>query len=204
MLSYSSVIRTLRIAVPALGVLLLVLFFLWPTLTAITLPKLDKAQITGDRTELVNPRYEGQDEDGQRFVLTAERAIQTRNKPDEVILISPHAALTQNDNSEGANVTADNGIYENVAEHLNLSDNVQLRTPEGDAFTTAAAAIDLKNKIVSGNVPVTGSGMRIDLSAQGFVYDHAQKLLTLTGPAKLVLKETNEAPIDPPAVAPAN
>ncbi len=200
--SYTSIVRSLRIAVPAFGVLLLVLFFLWPVVTAISLPKIDKAQISGERTELVNPRYEGQDEGGQRFVLTAERAIQSRNTPDAVALVSPAAALTQTDNSEGTKVIAKNGIYEDKSQHLNLTDDVILTTPEGDQFTTSAADVDLKTKIVTGNVPVAGSGPRIDLTAQGFRYDHAGGTLTLNGPARLVLKETHETP-DHPNTAPA-
>lgn len=201
--SYSSIIRTLRITVPAMGVLLLVLFFLWPILTEIRLPQLDKAQISGERTELVNPRYEGQDEAGQRYVLTAERAIQNRNMPDDIVLIAPTAALTESDNREGAKVIAKNGNYDDKSQMLNLQDDVQLITPEGDQFTTSAADVDLKNKIVTGTQPVTGSGTRMDLSAQGFTYNHAGGELTLTGPAKLVLKENDDATTDPDPAAPA-
>nr|HRJ11706.1 LPS export ABC transporter periplasmic protein LptC [Alphaproteobacteria bacterium] len=170
--------------------------------TEIRLPSIDKAQITGDRTELVNPRYEGQDEGGQRFVLTAERAIQSRATPDEVVLVAPAAALTNDDNSEGTRVIARQGTYQDKAELLNLTDDVTMTTPEGDSFITSAADIDLKNKIVTGKMPVTGSGPRVDLSAQGFVYDHAGQRLTLTGPARLVLKETDEKNNPDPA-APA-
>lgn len=190
--SYSSVVRSLRIVVPALGILLLVLFFLWPVVTKINLPKIDKAQISGDRTELVNPRYEGQDEKGQRYLLTANRAIQSRNKPNEVELVSPTAALIGTDNAEGTRVIAQHGIYHDQSENLQLSDQVTMTTPEGDQFISSAAQIDLKNKIVTGDQPVTGSGPRLELSAQGFTYDRNQGTLTLSGPAKLILKEQDE------------
>lgn len=201
--SYSSVVRSLRIAVPALGILLLVLFFLWPIVTAIRLPSIDKAQISGDRTELVNPRYEGQDEGGQRFLLTAERAIQSRATPDQVALIAPTASLTRADNSEGTKLIAKQGTYMDKEQHLNLNEDVTLTTPEGNQFVTSAADIDLEHKVVSGTAPVTGSGPRMDMTAQGFTYDHAGGTLTLNGPARLVLKdndnETDNSPADPAA-----
>jgi len=197
--SYSSIVRTLRIAVPAVAIFLLVLFFLWPTLGRIHLPKFDKAQISGDRTELVNPRYESKDDKGQRFLLTAERAIQVRATPDVVTLVAPTATMEKNDNSAGPQVTARNGIYENKSQHLQLSDDVMLITPQGDHFITSAADVDMKDKIVRSDQPVTGNGPRLDLTGRGFVFNDKEGLLTVAGPAKLVLHETTASTSPVPA-----
>lgn len=198
--SYSSIIRTLRIAIPALGVLLFVLFCLWPTITRIRLPHVDKAIIKGERTELVNPRYEGKDASGKPYLLTADRAIQVRSDPDHVTLIAPTAAL-ENNNTPGDKVIAENGIFQSKTQQLSLSNNVTLVTPQGDTFITQTAEVNLHSKIVTGTVPITGDGPRMTLSAQGFEYHHTDGLLMLTGPAKLVLHETHEK--TPPSPAPA-
>jgi len=202
MSNYSDIIRMLRIAVPAAGAIILVLFFLWPTITKIRLPKLDKAQIRGDRTELINPHYEGKDEKGQRFVLTAARAIQTRADPDHVTLVSPTAAMEKPDNSLGSKVAADHGIFDSKNHQISLTQNVILTTPQGDRFITNAADVDLHGKFVSSQAPVAGGGPKLQISAQGFTYDNLHGLLTLTGPATLVLHETNLVPAS--AAAPAS
>jgi LPS export ABC transporter protein LptC len=180
--------------VPAMGGGLLLLFFLWPVITQIRLPKLDKAQISGDRTELVNPEYEGQDEGGQRYRLTAQRAIQTRAVPDVVTLIAPTAELVTGQNAGGTTITAVEGQFDNKAQQLGLVGDVSLRTENGESFTTPAAAVDLQNKIVQGTDAITGTGPQFDLEAAGFVYDQKGGTLTLSGPLKLVLKETDETP----------
>jgi LPS export ABC transporter protein LptC len=200
--SYTNIVRSLRIIVPAMGALLLVLFFLWPVVTKINLPKIDNAQITGDRTELVNPRYEGQDESGARFLLTAERAIQTRANAGIITLVAPAASLVNADNSEGARANAATGMYDEAGAKLTLQDTVTLTTPEGDLFQTPSAEIDLNAKIISGAETVSGDGPRMTLTAQGFTLNQQDKTLTLSGPVKLVLKEeTHETDITTPAPA---
>ena len=197
---YSSIVRFLRLAVPGAGIILLVIFFLWPAITSIRLPHVDKAIISGDRTELVNPRYEGKDENGQRYLITAERAIQERKTPDVVQLVSPTAVMEKNDNTQGPQVTAKRGSYQNKDNQLSLSDGVQLTTPQGDQFSTAAAEVDLKNKTIESHSPITGGGPTLDLTGQGLTYDQDEGLLTITGPAKLVLHE-NKTPT--PTAVPA-
>lgn len=182
---------------------MLVLFFLWPTITHIRLPKIDKAQIRGDRTELVHPRYEGEDEGGQRFTLTADRAIQTRTDPEHTTLIAPTATLIKKDEAAGPHVSAQGGIYADKSQHLDLTGDVTLSTPAGETFTTSAAEVDLRTKVVRGNQPIQGGSPKMDVTANGFTYDHAGGLLTLTGPAKLIIHENaNEKPVDPVPAAP--
>ena len=195
--SYSSVIRTLRIAIPTLGALLLIIFFLWPSITNIRLPHIDKAVIKGDRTELINPRYEGKNGDGQRYILTAERAIQTRSDADHVTLIAPTAAMERTDNTTGSKVMAKSGIYNSKTQYLNLADSVTLTTPQGDVFMTTAADADLKSKIMHGDQPISGDGPRMTVNANGFTYDETNGLLTLAGPAKLVLHDANPSAASP-------
>jgi len=205
--NYSSVVRFLRLAVPTAGALLLIVFFLWPTLSSLRLPHFDKAKISSDRVELVHPHYEGKDENGQRYVLTADSAIQVRATPDLLQLILPTATLEKNDNSEGPHVTAKAGVYQNKTGQLTLTDGVVLTTPQGDKFNTAAADVDLKNKTIDVKQPISGGGPTLDLSGQGLQYDEDDGLLTVAGPAKLVLYQnpgTNEKPTAPvaPATAP--
>jgi lipopolysaccharide export system protein LptC len=202
--TYSTIVRLLRIMVPAAGIILLVIFFLWPAITRIRLPKMDKAIISGDRTELINPHYEGKDENGQRYTITADRAIQVRATPDILQLQMPTATLEKKDNTDGPHVTAKTGTYQNKTGQLTLTDGVVLTTPEGEKFTTAGADVDLKNKTVASHQPITGGGPQLDLSGQGLTYDEDEGLLTVSGPAKLVLHETDKsAPAAAPAVAPA-
>jgi len=201
--SYSAVVRGLRIIVPAIGALLLILFFLWPAITRIRLPHIDKAEIHGDRTELINPRYEGKEKDGQRYVLTAERAIQVRADADHLTLISPTAALEKPDNTLGSKVSAQNGIYDSKQQFLNLKDNVKLVTPQGDTFNTTTADVDLKTKTVTGHDAISGNSPRFDMTAHGFTYDDLHGLLTLAGPAKLTLYGNAHETLSHPSAAPA-
>ena len=188
--NYSTIVRFLRLVVPGAGIVLLIIFFLWPTIASIRSPKMDKAIIAGDRTELVNPRYEGKNEDGQRYLITASRAIQERKTPDLVQLVNPSATMEKADNTNGPHVNAaKTGVLQNKENQLTLSDDVTLTTPQGDQFTTAAADVDLKNKMVESHTPVSGGGPTLDLSGQGLTYNQEEGLLTVAGPAKLVLHE---------------
>lgn len=193
--NYSAIVRTLRVAVPMAGIFLLVLFFLWPAITRIRMPTVDKAIISGDRTELVNPRYEGQDEKGNRYRITAERAVQFRSVPNTVQLQNPSAVMLDvGASAEGAsstpNVRAGAGTYDHQSKQLQMNSGVTLTTAQGDQFQTPDASVDLNTKMVRADHAISGSGPTLSLSGNGLLYDQAGGLLTIAGPAKLVLYQT--------------
>ena len=203
---YSRRVALLKRALPALGVLLLLLIAVWPRLAPIwermrfAFPAIDLREARELR--MLNPRYAGTDRLGRPYVVTAAVGHQV---PDRQDLMSLERARAEMKSHSGADivVTGDTGIYQSQTQLLDLLGNVTLTHENGTRFVTQRARLDAAHNTAEGNDPVEGHGPSGDITAQGFrIFDKGDTVI-FTGRSETLFrgaKMTTANPRQPPAV----
>jgi len=115
--------------------------------------------MTGRRTlgveetlTMLNPRFVGQDGDGGRYVLTANRAVRQGLDTQKMDLDAPQFKTVT-----GRTLTALRGKYDPDASIIELFDKVVFSDEEGRQFTTSYAYIDARANIVKGGRAISGA-----------------------------------------------
>ncbi|MBU8543932.1 MULTISPECIES: LPS export ABC transporter periplasmic protein LptC [Roseomonadaceae] len=143
-------------------------------------------QAAPDALRIVDPRYQGVDEQDRPYTVTADLATQGGNE-DVVALAAPRADLLLGD---GAWVYLESreGRFNRPTNRLGLAGQVTVHHDDGTQFVTEAAEIDLKAGAASGDLPVAAQGPFGNLTAEGFrLYDRGQVVI-FTGRARAVLE----------------
>lgn len=198
---YSRRVALLKMALPAVGLTLLLMVVAWPRLA----PLFDRLRFAAiDLREarelrMLNPRYAGTDRDGHPFVVTAAVGRQLPDRSDVMALDRPEADLKSH---SGANivVTADSGVYQTQTQFLDAFGNVTLTHENGTKITTDSARLDVANRAAEGHDRVEGHGPNGDIVAQGFQVIDKGDIVIFNGRSNLVLRGTKTDRL--PAVAP--
>ncbi len=129
-------------------------------------------------------RYNGVDEQGRRFTVTADLARQVT--PDRIDLTAPIGDLTL---MNGTWVTARSrtGVYLQQTQQLDLAGDVQMYRDDGVTLSTDSASIDLKAGIAASDARVHVEGPFGTLDAQGFTLLDRGAVIQFTGPGRLIL-----------------
>lgn len=202
---YSRRVAMMRLALPAIGIFLLLLVAVWPRVA----PLFDRLRFAAiDLREarelrMMNPRYAGTDRSGNPFVVTAAIGRQVPERDDVMALDQPRADLKSH---SGANVvvTADSGVYQSNTQFLDLFGHVTLTHENGTQIVTASARLDAVNNAAEGHDPVEGHGPSGDIKADGFQIIDKGDIVIFTGKSDLVLRGSNSgvAVAPPPAAVP--
>lgn len=175
---------------PMAAVCLLAAVALWPELDQAA----DNARVSfrrvlqaaPDALRIVDPRYQGVDDQNRPYTVTASVATQGGNE-NVVALDAPRADLLMDD---GAWVYLESqaGRFDRPTNKLDLAGRVTVHHDDGTQFVTDRAAVDLKGGSATGDDPVAVQGPFGTLTAQGFrLYERGQVVL-FTGRARAVLE----------------
>ncbi len=202
---YSRRVALLKLALPAIGVSLLLLVMAWPRVA----PLFDRFRLTAiDLREarelrMINPRYAGTDRDGRPFVITAAVGRQVPQRDDVMSLDQP-VANVQSHSGAKIVVTSESGVYQTQTQYLDLFGNVTIKHEDGTTFVTSAARLDAANNAAEGSAPVEGHGPRGDITAQGFRILDNGDITIFTGKSNMLLKAAaQQTPAAAPAAVPA-
>ncbi len=189
--TYTRFVRWMRLILPLLAVALLGLVMAWPSVEETMAPVGDVASAPPGvgRNELLNPRFEGEDESGQPFSVTARRAVQSGADPDIAVLERPMADITMKGGTWLA-AEAASGTYRRADGALILQGAVKLFHDQGYEFRTDKLMVNMKTRQAWSDRPVSGRGPAGTLEATGLTADKDSQLLVFTGPARLVLNHT--------------
>jgi lipopolysaccharide export system protein LptC len=174
---------------PLGALMLLSLVILWPEISRhnparvsyrVAMGSMDAA----DQGSMTKAHYEGIDQSGRPYTMTADQAVQT--DADTVTLVKPAGDMTMKSGS-WLMVQSLDGIYHAKIQHLDLSNHVILYRDDGTTMRTSKAHIDLKLGTASGHQVVNADGPFGTLDAHGFSMTDRGTRLHFTGPAKLVL-----------------
>lgn len=183
-------VRLAKWLLPLAGVGLLVGIAVWPELDRME----DRARVSfrrviqtaPDAVRVIDPRYQGLDEESRPFTVTAATATQTEDA-DIVDLERPRADILLTDGSwillESATGRFDKGRH-----LLDLAGEVTLWQDGGNLLVTAEAQIQLQDGSASGDKPVAAQGPFGTLTSEGFRLTDRGQVVIFTGHARAVLE----------------
>lgn len=117
---------------------------------------LDSLGISGDKITMAHPRMTGLRRDGKPYDVIAETGVQSPKDPNRTVLTKLNAKLYMADGSE-TRILGDEGVYDNVAQTLDLSGNVRIK---GANFTLSLRKMKMDFKA---NVFTSAEPVRLDL-----------------------------------------
>jgi lipopolysaccharide export system protein LptC len=143
-------------------------------------------QVRPEALRIVEPRYQGVDEQNRPYTVTAQIAVQMGDE-DVVQLQAPRADIVLGDGA-WIYVEARDGRYDKPRNMLDLAGRVTVHHDDGTQFVTDAAAIDLAAGSAAGDRPVAAQGPFGTLTAQGFRLTERGQVVVFTGQSRVVLE----------------
>ncbi len=187
---YSFFVVLMKLLLPALATALILLVVVWPQLT----PDDDRFRISvssisleqADNLTMLNPRFDGIDNQNRPFRVTADLAIQDKSNDNLIDLELPKADMTMEDGTWLA-IMAKSGRYHREAETVDLTGDVVVFHDEGFEVKTEFAHIDLTAGTAQGDQPVEASGPVGTLNSEGFRVENEGERIFFTGRAQMVM-----------------
>jgi lipopolysaccharide export system protein LptC len=183
-------VRLAKWVFPLAGVALLAGIAIWPEIDRME----DRARVSfrrvattaPDAVRVIEPRYQGLDEQNRPYTVTADIAAQT-DAPDIVDLSRPRADIVMTD---GAWVLLESeaGRFDKARNRLDLTGEVTLWQDGGNMLVTDAAEIALGEGTASGDRPVAAQGPFGTLTSEGFRLTERGQVVVFTGRARAVLE----------------
>lgn len=170
---------------------LLALIALWPEIDAATTKaRLIIGHVSGelDSGKLVDARYNGVDEKGRPYTITAATAWQI--DPERIGLTLPKGDITL-ENGSWLMLTSKDGTFMQHLNQLDLVNDVTLYRDDGTTMHTKSASVDLKAGAAAGSEPVHVEGPFGVLDAEGFTVMDKGTAIDFPGPAHVVLNGTD-------------
>jgi LPS export ABC transporter protein LptC/lipopolysaccharide transport protein LptA len=154
----TALVRVLRIACPAMAVLLLGTYALSIARTAglvggETLPELAIRKILPEDLTMQNPRYEGFGKDGGSYVFTAKTAEHDLALRNVVKLNGITGEIYQPDKTR-TDVTATRGVFDNEKNLLELFEEINVDSESGLKARLTRATILTKEDLLTSDEPV--------------------------------------------------
>jgi lipopolysaccharide export system protein LptC len=141
---------------------------------------------TPGQIELVQPKYEGVDEKGQPYTVTADKATRLDKEPDNILFTNPVADITLTDKTWLA-AKATSGTFNHTTDVLDLKDNVTIFHDSGYELDAQDLRIYLKLKTARTTLPVHAQGPIGTITAQNMSVLNQGNLIIFGGPATLTL-----------------
>ena len=193
--NYSSFVKFMRLVLPLAALAVLAVLFVGTGSEEnivvskedlIKTPKISKQEIS--QNELINPRFESTDKKDQPYQIVAERAIQSEDNKDLIMLENPVGVMKMKDGEE-VRVTSKEGSYQQDIERFFLEGDVSFEHGEGYILQSQEAHIDLQKNYAWSKKPVRGMGPDISIVGSGMQANGETGEVIFTGPAKLILSK---------------
>lgn len=185
-------INASKFLLPAAALLLLSSIALWPEFHRAT----DTARImlhglsaTVNGARITNAHYNGVDDHGRPFTVTAATA--TQRDADRVDLTIPDADMTL-ENGSWINVKSRQGVFMRKDQQLDLSEDVVLYRDDGTTMTTATATVEMKAGAASGASPTHVEGPFGTLDATGFTTVDKGAAIQFWGPVRVEMNGVSQ------------
>jgi lipopolysaccharide export system protein LptC len=181
------VINLTKWVLPLAAMGLLALIALWPEINAAaTKARLAMAHVSGEVSggKVIDARYNGVDEKGRPYTLTAATAWQINAQ--QVGLTLPKGDITLK-NGTWLMLNSKEGTFIRGLNQLDLVKEVTLYRDDGTTMHTESASIDMKAGAAAGSDPVHVEGPFGVLDARGFTVMDNGNAIDFPGPAHVVL-----------------
>ncbi len=187
--SYSRFVGVLKVLLPATAAGLIILVIAWQQFIQIGDPAevvLPEVDLQGGEVSVLNPRWNGVDNENRPFTVTADLVSQSKEDRNLYELELPKADITLEDETWLA-LTARAGQFFYEEQQLDLAGDVDMFHDQGFEIRTEAASIDLKTKDAWGESAVEGHGPAGRLTAEGFRITQEGARIVFTGKSRLVV-----------------
>jgi lipopolysaccharide export system protein LptC len=187
---YSRFVTAMKFLLPLLAAGLIVLLAVWSQIRIedgrfrIGMASIAPTDI--DRLSMVNPRFQGIDDQNRPFTVTAAEASQVKNNEDLIELVRPQADITM-ENGNWMAVSADSGRYQRSTRHLELEGQVSLFQDQGYELHVESIAVDIAGGNAISETGVTGQGPTGELSGEGLKIAGKGAVIELTGKSRVLL-----------------
>ena len=202
--SYSAFVGFMKLALPAIGIGLILLILVWPKLKEEGQQAIESLAVTEqDLTSrsMANPRYESFDSSDRPFVITAKQAAQNPKREAQVDLELPKARL-QMKSGNWVEVTAPKGHYLEEREIIFLEGGVDLTEDSGIGMVTESARVNVARGLSVSDSQVAGHAPEGELTGEGFRMIDEGRVILLKGKSRVLLydqaeKDDSASEIDP-------
>jgi lipopolysaccharide export system protein LptC len=173
-------VRLLRLAIliGGLGTIAatLVVAFFNPFATKLGALRFNTLSVEGTKIVMDRPKLAGFRSDGQAYLLTAERALQDIKQPTIAQLRKVEGEIGTA-GGEATHLSADAGVYDNLAEHMELSGNVRIKNGRFIVLLRSAR-FDFKSGAYGSDerVEVQGGDGTTIFADRGSALNHGQEL----------------------------
>jgi lipopolysaccharide export system protein LptC len=189
---YSLLVSVLKIGLPIVALVLIGLLIIRLTAEPLqqqkeqlaAIPKEEKT--TPGQIELIKAKYEGVDEQGRPYTVTADRAVRAPDGGETVLFENPVADITLQDKTWVA-ARAKGGSFDHAAEKLLLKGDVSVFHDSGYEMHAEDLQISLKQKTAVTTLPVTAQGPMGTITAQNMSVEDQGDLIIFGGPATLTI-----------------
>ncbi len=188
---YSRYVFCMKLLLPAIALGMIGLIFLWPQIKVKdTRFSIDFKNIQNSDSEdlnMINARFVGTDDKNQPFSITADMAKTLITDGTLIELEMPKADIGIDDGTWFA-IIANDGIYNQKGQTLELAGDVNLFHDSGYEFNTTKVIIDLTRGVAISNAIINGHGPFGNVTAEGFLIGKENNQFLFTGKSKLVIK----------------
>ena len=135
--------------------------------------------------------YKGVTSSGRNFVVQADRASESTERPDLVSMVRPRATV---DTEAGDRITvqSDSGEFERASNTVTLTGRVVITRPDrGLTLMTEEVFADLGSGTLKSETPVRGISPDGVINAEGIVIAGEDGNILFTGRSKFVINEGN-------------
>jgi lipopolysaccharide export system protein LptC len=191
-------VRLLRLAILIGGLGMVaatfVVAFFNPFATKLGALSFNALSVEGTKIVMDRPKLAGFRSDGQAYLLTAERALQDVKQPTMVQLRKVDGEIGTA-GGEATHLSADAGVYDNLAERMELSGNVRIKNGR---FTVLlrSARFDFKSGVYGSDdrIEVQGGDGTTIFADRGSALNHGQEL-TFEGHVRTnIIPQSNQEP----------
>jgi lipopolysaccharide export system protein LptC len=189
--SHDRIIRFAKVALPsAVGVVIAFLAMAPLEKNSEVSFILDKNQVENapERMRVEQARYVGEDKNGQKFVIVANRA---RQRSSEEPIVDVWGMLAKLGLAHGpVTVAANRGRYNLDQQRVTVPGAVRVAGPDGEQLVTRGVTMDFKNHMMTGDGGVSGrmelgqfeaGRLRANLDSRTIVLDGGARLKIVQG-----------------------
>ncbi len=181
---YSVFVRVLKYVLPLVALVIIGILFARLSgehaQNASTMAQGEKT--TPGQIELVGAKYEGVDDQGHPYTVTADRAVRDMSNAESMRFENPVADITLTDGTWLA-VKSRSGFFDRTNETLQLDGGVTVFHDGGYEMTLEDININLRDRTASSEKPVSAQGPLGTIAAQNMTVSDQGFLITFGGPA---------------------
>lgn len=137
--------------------------------------------------QMANPKVTGVDTSGRPYVVTAEKALQSNDKPGVMALDKLQADLKLDDKGNWVSASSPAGVLDTDTHMLTLSQKFDVYTSWGYEFHGTSADIDFKQGTLRSSEPVHGHGPSGTLAANSMAADQNSDMIHFVGDVKVTV-----------------